>query len=494
MGVPRPETDALRNYFAGGWRESEATNSLPVRNPATGDLLAHVPLSTRADVDQAVSAAAAAFREWRRVPSTDRIQFLFRLKNLLEANLEEISRTITIECGKTLAESRAEMRRAIENVETACGIPILMQGHSSEEIAPGIDEIMFRQPIGVAAIVAPFNFPGMILFWFMPYALACGNTCVVKPSEKVPLTMQKIFELVEQTGLPPGVVNLVNGSAAAVDALLDHPSVQSISFVGSTPVARHVYSRAAANGKRAQCQGGAKNAVIILPDADMEMAVRITADSAFGCAGQRCLAASLAVTVGDAHATFPEAIQAAAASRVVGNGLDPGVEMGPVISPESKARVEGLVDKGVDEGARLLLEGRRPAGLDHGNFIRPTILGGVSPSGEIARTEIFGPVLSLMHVNTIDDAIALVNSGEYGNMACIFTSSGSAARRFRLEADAGNIGINLGVAAPMASFPFSGWKSSFFGDLHGQARDAVSFFTQPKVIVERWPREWSRRF
>jgi malonate-semialdehyde dehydrogenase (acetylating) / methylmalonate-semialdehyde dehydrogenase len=409
---------------------------------------------------------------------------------------KNILQTYTQECGKTLAESKGELRRAIENVEIACSIPILIQGHNSEDVARGIDETMIRQPLGVTAIIAPFNFPGMIPFWFMPYAIACGNTCIVKPSEKVPLTLQKVFQLLEQTGLPKGVVNLVNGAKEVVDAILDHPLIRSVSFVGSTPVARYVYSRAAANGKRAQCQGGAKNPMIVLPDADLSMTTRITADSAFGCAGQRCLAASLAITVGEAKAPFTEAIAAAAECRVVGYGLDAGVEMGPVINANSQQRITGLIEQGIQEGASLLVDGRSPSipGYEQGHFVRPTILDHVSPDGEIARTEIFGPVLSLMHVQTIDQAIALVNSGQYGNMACLFTRSGAAARQFRYEAEAGNIGINIGVAAPMAFFPFSGWKDSFFGDLHGQGHQAIEFFTQTKVVVERWPQDWSRQF
>jgi len=358
------------------------------------------------------------------------------------------------------------MRRAIENVEVACGIPILMQGDYLEDVARGIDEFSIRQPVGVTAIIAPFNFPGMIPLWFLPYAIACGNTTIVKPSEKVPLTMQKIFHLLEQTGLPKGVVNLVNGAKEVVDAILDHPIIRAISFVGSTPVAKYVYSRAAANGKRAQCQGGAKNPIIVLPDADLETTIKITADSAFGCAGQRCLAASLAVTVGEARHTFTEAIAEVAQTRIVGYGLDEKVQMGPVINRESQTRIEGLIQKGIDQGATVLVDGRYPniSGYEQGNFIRPTILQNVNPQSEIARTEIFGPVLGLIHLDTIDDAIALVNSGEWGNMACLFTTSGAAARKFRYEADAGNIGINIGVAAPMAFFPFSGWKASFFGD------------------------------
>jgi len=486
----------LKNYINGEWCTSSATNYLDVINPATAEVLGTVPLSPATEVEQAAVAAATAFTTWRRTPPTERVQYLFKLKNLLEEHFDELARTITLECGKTLAESKGEMRRAIENVEVACGIPILMQGDYLEDVARGIDEFSIRQPVGVTAIIAPFNFPGMIPFWFLPYAIACGNTTIVKPSEKVPLTMQKIFHLLEQTGLPKGVVNLVNGAKEVVDAILDHPIIRAISFVGSTPVAKYVYSRAAANGKRAQCQGGAKNPIIVLPDADLETTIKITADSAFGCAGQRCLAASLAVTVGEARHTFTEAIAEVAQTRIVGYGLDEKVQMGPVINRESQTRIEGLIQKGIDQGATVLVDGRYPniSGYEQGNFIRPTILQNVNPQSEIARTEIFGPVLGLIHLDTIDDAIALVNSGEWGNMACLFTTSGAAARKFRYEADAGNIGINIGVAAPMAFFPFRGWKASFFGDLHGQGRQAVEFFTQTKVVVERWPKDWSRQF
>ena len=489
-------SDKLLNYINGEWRPSSAADYLDVVNPATNEILGQTPLSPAAEVDEAAQAAAAALDGWRRTPATDRIQYLFKLKNLLEDNFEEIARTITVECGKTIGESRGEMRRAIENVEVACGIPLMMQGSLSEDIAPGIDELMIRQPVGVCAAIAPFNFPGMIVFWFLPYALACGNTYIVKPSEKVPLTMQKIFQLLEQAGFPHGVVNLVNGAKEAVNAILDHPTIRGISFVGSTPVAKHVYSRGTANGKRVQAQGGAKNPIIVLPDADMTMAKRIAADSAFGCAGQRCLAASIAVTVGDAQQSFTDAIAEAAVSRIVGYGLDESVQMGTVINAQSAQRIESLIQQGADEGAKVLVDGRSASipGYENGSFVRPTVLQNVDPAGSIAKTEIFGPVLSLIHVNTIDDAIQFVNSGQYGNMACLFTSSGAAARKFRYEAHAGNIGINVGVAAPMAFFPFSGWKESFFGVLHGQSNHAVEFFTQTKVVVERWPKEWSRQF
>jgi malonate-semialdehyde dehydrogenase (acetylating)/methylmalonate-semialdehyde dehydrogenase len=486
----------LLNYIDGTWQKSNASEFLDVRNPATAEAIVRVPLSSRDEVDAAVQAAQAAHDGWRRTPATERIQYLFRFKELLEANFDAIARLTTDECGKTFTESQGELRRGIENIEVACGIPILMQGYNSEDIARGVDEILIRQPLGVVAAITPFNFPGMIPLWFMPYAIACGNCFVLKPSEKAPMTMSRVFELIDQLGLPKGVLSLVNGGKPAVDALLDHPMVPAISFVGSTAVAKYIYSRATANGKRAQCQGGAKNPAIVLPDADMDMASKIIADSAFGCAGQRCLATSVAITVGDARGLFREQIADIASSRTVGYGLDAGVEMGPVISSESQQRIEMLIGKGANEGADVMVDGRSPAipGYDRGYFVRPTILDNVNPRGEIAKTEIFGPVLSLMHAATIDDAIELVNAGTYGNQACLFTSSGAAARKFRYEAKAGNIGINIGVAAPIAFFPFSGWKESFFGDLHGQGRHGVEFYTETKVVVERWPKEWSRKF
>jgi malonate-semialdehyde dehydrogenase (acetylating)/methylmalonate-semialdehyde dehydrogenase len=484
------------NYIAGEWRRSKASEFLDVQNPATAETIVRVPLSSADEVDEAARAAQAAFDEWRRTPPTDRIQYLFTLKNLLEEHFDEIARLTTQECGKTLAESQGELRRGIENVEVACGIPSLMMGYNVEDIARGIDEHMLRQPLGVVAAITPFNFPGMIPLWFLPYAIACGNCFILKPSEKVPMTMARVFDLIDQLHLPKGVVSVINGGRETVDALLDHPLVRAISFVGSSPVAKYVYGRAAANGKRAQCQGGAKNPVIVLPDADMEMTSTIVADSSFGCAGQRCLASSVAITVGEAEAPFRERIATMATARNVGNGLDPAVQMGPVITAASQQRIESLIAQGEREGATVLVDGRgaKVAGHEQGHFIRPTLLEGISPESELARTEIFGPVLSLMHVATIDDAIALVNASPFGNMACLFTSSGAAARKFRYEARAGNIGINVGVAAPMAFFPFSGWKDSFFGDLHAQGRDAVDFYTDKKVVVERWPKEWSRTF
>src|SRR6202790_5471332 len=388
------QTPDLQNYIHGGWRRSATQEYVDVINPATAELLARTPLSTPADVEAAVQAAAAAFPAWRRPPPGERIQYLFKLKFILEDHIEELAKLIPLENGKTFPEAKAELRRGIENVEVACGIPMMMQGYNLEDITPGVDETLIRQPLGVVAAITPFNFPAMIPFWFLPYAIACGNTLVLKPSERVPLTMRRAVELIEKTGLPKGVVNLVNGGRAVVDALCDHPQVRAISFVGSTPVAKHVYVRSAASGKRMQCQGGAKNHVIVLPDADMDLAKQIISDSAFGCAGQRCLAVSVAVTIGEAQKTFRDAIADAASSVKVGFGLDSGTQMGPVISKESKQRIESLIATGVTDGAKPIVDGRNPK-VDHyesGNFLQPTILDGVPASSSLANTEIFGPV------------------------------------------------------------------------------------------------------
>jgi malonate-semialdehyde dehydrogenase (acetylating)/methylmalonate-semialdehyde dehydrogenase len=484
------------NYVGGEWREISGRELQDVINPATQEVLARTPLSDAADVDAAVQAASAAYAEWRRTPAEDRIQPLFKLKQLMEDHIDDFGRIISQENGKTFTEAKGEMRRAIENVEVACGIPTMMQGYNLEDVARGIDEIMIRQPLGVVAAITPFNFPGMIPFWFLPYAIACGNTFILKPSERVPLTMKFAFELLEKTGLPKGVVNLVNGGKIAVDALLDHPKIRAISFVGSTPIAKYVYARAAASGKRAQCQGGAKNHVIVLPDADMPMATQIISDSAFGCAGQRCLAVSVAVTIGEAQKTFRDSIVEAASKLRVGNGLEEGVQMGPVVTPQSRFRIESLIGAGEKEGAKIVVDGRNAKIAKHesGNFVKPTVLDGLPANSELADTEIFGPVLSLVHAKDMDEALAFLERSAYGNQASLFTSSGAAARQFRYEAPAGNIGINIGVAAPMAYFPFSGWKNSFFGDMHAQGRDGVEFYTDKKVVVERWAREHSRKF
>lgn len=486
----------LKNLVGGEWVGPGENSYLDLTNPATTEVIASVPNSSVGDVDEAVRRAAAAYEAWRATPVTERVQYLFRLKTLLDDNIDSLARTITLECGKTLAEARGELQRGIENVEVACGMPSLIQGTNNEDIASGIDEHLFRQPLGVVAAITPFNFPGMIPLWFLPYAIACGNCFILKPSEKTPMTAVRIAELLEQAGLPPGVVTIIHGHKDTVDALIQHPDVKAVSFVGSTAVARHVYRAATAAGKRAQCQGGAKNPLIILPDADLDMTTKIAADSAFGCAGQRCLAASLAITVGEASDSFRDAITAAAAERRVGDGLADGTEMGPLITTESRDRVTRLIGVGESDGATAVVDGREQSvtGFENGSFLFPTVLDGVSPGTELATTEVFGPVLGLISVDNIDAAIELVNTGAYGNMACLFTSSGAAARKFRYEAIAGNIGINLGVAAPMAFFPFSGWKESFFGDLHAQGRHGVEFYTQTKIVVERWPSEWSRKF
>src|ERR1700728_3304681 len=388
--VAAPPTIRLTNYINGRWTDSSASEWRDVVNPATGETLAQVPLAEAAEVNQAIDAAAAAFPEWRRTPPEDRIQPLFKLKMLLEDHIDDIARIITQENGKTFGEAKAEMRRGIENVEVACGIPMMMQGYNLEDVARGIDEMMIRQPLGVVAAITPFNFPGMIPFWVLPYAIATGNTFLLKPSERVPLTMIRVYELLEQIGLPKGVVSLINGGKAVVDAILDHPKVRAISFVGSTPIAKYVYSRAAANGKRAQCQGGAKNHVIVLPDADMKMATQIISDSAFGCAGQRCLAVSVAVTIGEAQSTFRDAIAESATNLRVGNGLDEGTQMGPVITAQSKSRIESLIAAGEKEGAKVLVDGRNPKIAKHesGNFVKPTILDGVPATSELTDTEI----------------------------------------------------------------------------------------------------------
>jgi malonate-semialdehyde dehydrogenase (acetylating) / methylmalonate-semialdehyde dehydrogenase len=486
----------LQNFINGTWQRSAATHFQDVTNPATAELIGRTPLSTIADVNAAVQSASEAFPAWRRTPAGERVQYLFKLKNLLEEHLDELARIITVENGKTFGEAKAELRRGIENVEVACGIPMMMQGYNLEDVTPGVDEMQIRQPLGVVAAIVPFNFPAMIVYWFLPYAIACGNTFILKPSERVPLSMRRAFELLEQTGLPKGVVNLVNGGKEVVDALCDHPQVRAISFVGSTPVAKHVYTRSAAAGKRAQCQGGAKNHVIVLPDADMDLATQIISDSAFGCAGQRCLAVSVAVTVGEAQKTFRDSIAQAASTIRVGNGLEAGVTMGPVISPASKSRIESLISKGVSDGAKPIVDGRNTKipKYESGNFVTPTVLDGLPSSSDLAHTEIFGPVLSLVHANNIDEAMEFLHRSPYGNQASLFTSSGTAARKFRYEAPAGNVGINIGVAAPMAYFPFSGWKESFFGILHGQGRDAVEFFTESKIVVERWSKRETRKF
>ena len=484
--APSQIADAL-NYVNGEWRKSAAPTQSVV-NPATNEIIARVPLSTAKEVDDVVAASDHIKNQWRRTPPGDRVQYLFALKQLLEDHIDELARTLVMENGKTFAEAKGEVRRTIENVEVACGIPMLMQGYNLEDISPGIDETMIRQPVGIVAAITPFNFPAMIPFWYLPYAIACGNCFLLKPSEKVPLTMQLAFRLLERLNLPKGVIGLINGGREAVDAILDHPKIRAISFVGSTAVAKYIYSRAAANGKRVQCQGGAKNHAIVLPDANLDTATSVVGESAFACAGQRCLAVSVAITVGDAQKKFRESITDLAASIKMGYGLEEGVRMGPVITPDSRARIEGLIAKGAADGAAITHDGRsaRVSRYESGNFVGPTVIDGVAPASELAATEVFGPVLSLVHADTLDEAIRIISQSEYGNAASLFTTNGATARRFKYEAPAGNIGINVGVAAPIAYFPFSGWKASFFGDLHAQGRDAIEFYTEKKVVIERW--------
>jgi len=488
--------EMLSNYVGGAWRASKFPRAETVFNPATGKPIARVPLSTAEETAEAVAMAKKTARAWRMTPALDRVEYLFRFKRLFENHLDELCRLCTDECGKTYAESNGELLRAIENIEVACGIPTLMQGYNNEDIARGIDEHMFREPLGVTAAITPFNFPGMIPFWFLPYAIATGNCFILKPSEKTPMTATRLMELMDMIELPKGVVQLVHGGKDVVDELLDNPGVSAISFVGATATARYIYQRAAANGKRAQCQGGAKNPVVIMPDADMDSAAKIVADAAFGCAGQRCLALSQAILVGEARSEFRKRIVEIAETRKVGYGLVEGIEMGPVIRPENKARIESLIGQAAKDGATIVVDGRnkKAPGYEEGFFVFPTILEGLPDRSEVTRTEIFGPVLTLADAPSLDAAIEMVNARDYGNMACIFTASGAAARRFRQEVSAGNVGVNIGVAAPMAFFPFSGWNASFFGDLHGQGRHGVEFYTQTKVVVERWPKEWHRKF
>jgi len=489
-------THILKNFINGKWVDSNESTLLDDINPANGQVLARVSAGSKEDIRVAAESAHQACPAWRNSPATKRIQYLFKMKQVLELNADEIAEICTKECGKTFSESKAEIVRAVENIEVACGIPKLLQSEFSEDIARGIDEFYIRQPLGVGASISPFNFPIMIPFWFMPYAIACGNTYIVKPSEKVPMTMTRIFELFEDLDLPDGVLNMVHGGKETVDAILENKYIAAISFVGSSAVAKYIYQTGVANGKRIQAQGGAKNPVVIMPDADDDTTVKIIADSVFGCAGQRCLAAAIVINVGDAANRFTDKIISAARGKTIGNGMNQGVEMGPVITKESKDRIEKIIQKGIDDGARILLDGRNITipGCEDGNFIGPTILGDVKSDTELYNTEIFGPVLCVLNVSTLDDAINLINQSQYGNAACIFTRSGAAARKFRHDTMAGNIGVNIGIAAPMAFFPFSGWKESFFGDLHGQSHHAIEFYTQTKVVIERWYEKWTRKF
>jgi malonate-semialdehyde dehydrogenase (acetylating) / methylmalonate-semialdehyde dehydrogenase len=478
----------LRNYIGGEWVESSATDFLELTNPATGESLGRVPLSGARDVDQAVAAAQAAFRKWREVPPVVRARYLFKLKALLEQHFDEIAVTVTRENGKTLDEAKGSLRRGIENIEHACGIPTLMMGKTLEDVAAGIDCEYVRQPLGVFAAVTPFNFPAMVPCWFWPYAIATGNTFILKPSEQVPLSPTRIVELAHEAAIPAGVLNLVHGAKEVVNALLAHPGIAGISFVGSSPVAQHVYQEAAKHGKRVQALGGAKNHVVVMPDADLDRTVANVSESLFGCAGQRCLAGSVVVAAGTAYEPFRDRLLGAAQRLKLGYGLDAGVSMGPVVSARHKERVLSYVDAGQKDGAALLLDGRAPnvEKYPRGHFVGPTVFDGVRADMTIGKEEIFGPVASVTRARDLGEAIELIQRSSFANATSIFTTSGRSAREFRYRVGVSMIGVNIGVAAPMAFFPFGGTKGSFFGDLKAHGSDAVEFYTDKKVVISRW--------
>jgi malonate-semialdehyde dehydrogenase (acetylating)/methylmalonate-semialdehyde dehydrogenase len=473
-------------YINGAWEQPQGRTQGTVINPASGAALASVPYANQEDVDRTVRAAHEAFLKWRDVPVVDRVQVLYRYKTLLEKNSAELAAILTRENGKTSDDAKAEVRRMIQMVEVACGMPSLMMGDSLNDIAHGIDCKTVRQPIGVCVGITPFNFPAMVPFWMHPFAIACGNSFVLKPSEKVPLTPTRATELLHDAGLPPGVLNLVHGAKESVDALLRHPLVKAVSFVGSTPVAKYIYTTAAAQGKRVQALGGAKNHLIVMADADMEKTVEAIIGSAFGAAGERCLAGSVLVPVGDAAGPLLELLVKRTKGLAIGDGSQAGVEMGPLVTSDHCKRVDGYIDKGIAEGATPLVNGRDFKTASDGYFLGPTIFDHVTPDMTIAREEIFGPVLSVIRVKTLDDAIELVNNSPFGNATAIFTSSGKSAREYSSRCEVGMVGVNVGVAAPLAFFPFAGWKNSFFGDLHAHGKDAVGFYTEQKVIMSRW--------
>jgi malonate-semialdehyde dehydrogenase (acetylating) / methylmalonate-semialdehyde dehydrogenase len=480
--------EVLTNFVGGRWVESKARETLDVHNPARGEVIARTPLSTAEDVATAVAAAKKAFPAWRDTPPVVRARAMFQFKQILEEHFEEIARIVTTEHGKTLDESRGSVRRGIECAEVACGAPSLLMGYGLENIASGIDCNVIRQPLGVVAAIAPFNFPAMVPLWFLPFAVATGNTLLVKPSEQVPLSQRRIFQLLEKCDFPPGVLNLVNGSREVVEAICDHPDIRGVSFVGSTPVARAVYQRATHAGKRVQALGGAKNFIVVMPDADWDRSIGVITESFYGCAGERCLAGSVLVPVGEAHETARERLVASVKALKVGDGMEPGVSMGPLISGKHREKVAGYIEKGVHEGAKLLVDGRglKIPERERGFFLGPTIFDDVSASMTIGREEIFGPVASITPVKSLSQAIDVMQAHPNANATSIFTSSGKAAREFARLATASMVGVNIGVAAPMAQFPFGGAKDSFFGDLKVHGRDAFEFYTDKKVVISRW--------
>jgi malonate-semialdehyde dehydrogenase (acetylating)/methylmalonate-semialdehyde dehydrogenase len=478
----------LKNYINGEWIESTTQEYRDVVNPATGEVIAKVPFSTVEETNEAIAAAKKAFERWRRTIPVTRARYFFEMKNLMEDNFETLAQWIVKENGKTIDESRGEVRRGIECVEVATGIPSLMMGVNSEDIAVGIDEILIRQPLGVFFTLAPFNFPSMVPLWFLPFAVALGNTYIIKPSPQAPISQVRLFEIFDELDFPPGVVNLVHGDIDVANALLDSPDTKGVSFVGSTPVGKLVYERAAANGKRAQVQGGAKNFLLVMPDADLERTASALMTSCYGCAGERCLAGAVILASEEIHKPLMKLLVDKAKIIRTGNGLQEGVHMGPVISAEAKERVISYINMAVEEGAKLVLDGRgiEVEGHPNGFFVGPTIFDDVTPEMAIAKDEIFGPVMAVMKVKGFDEAIDIIHTNPYGNASSIFTSSGKWAREFQYRVQAGNIGINVGIAAPVAHFPFSGMKDSFFGTLHGQGEDAIRFFTESKVVITRW--------
>ncbi|MBX3066167.1 MAG: CoA-acylating methylmalonate-semialdehyde dehydrogenase [Anaerolineae bacterium] len=478
----------VRNYVNGSWVTSKSTRRQQVYNPATQEVIAEVPLSTKEEVDKAVQKAHDAFHEWRTTPPYTRARAMFKLKNGMEARFEDLARMVTTENGKTIDEARAEVRRAIENVELAAGIPTQMMGYNLEDVAQGIDEVAIRQPLGVCASINPFNFPNMVPLWFLPVAIACGNTYITKPSPITPVSQELLFELLDECDLPDGVVNLVHGDEEVVNALIDHPLVRALSFVGSSRVGKIIYERSAMLGKRVQAQGGAKNHMLVMPDADLPKSIANIMGSSYGCAGQRCLAGSVLITVGNIHKQVVDGLAEAASRLRVGYGLNETTQMGPVITQQSLKRVHSYLERGQEEGATLILDGRQVKVQDcpDGNFVGPSIFDNANSEMSIVKDEIFGPVLSVMNVPDFDSGIEALEKSRYGNAASIFTQDGGHAREFKYRVRAGNIGINIGVAAPVASFPFGGMKDSFFGDLHGQGPDAINFFTDRKVVIERW--------
>lgn len=488
MMFPECQRIHLCNYVGGEWVRSSSDRLIDDLDPATGEAVAVFGDTTRDEVRQAVQSAESAFPGWRAVPPVERGRLLAGLKCLMEENRERIAAILTGEHGKVYSESLLEIERGIENLETASGAPTLMMSSYLEDASKGIDEYSIRRPLGVTAAICPFNFPAMIPLWFLPYALACGNTMIVKASPLVPRTLVEIFGLIERAGFPPGVANLVLGSSDAAEELIDNPTVKAVSFVGSTKVGRMVYQRASANFKRVQVQAGAKNFGVVMPDANFAGAVPNLVASAMDCAGQRCLALASVIAVGDAYKKVRDGMVGIARARKVGFGLDEGVQMGPVISREALHRIEGWIDKGVSEGAKVVLEGRgiKVDGYPNGYWIGPTILDDCNPSMSVVHEEIFGPVVCLLRAADLDEALDIIRRNRYGNAASIFTSDGAAARKFKYEAPCGNIGINIGVAAPMAFFHFGGAKDSFYGDLHAQGRSAFDFYTNSAVCVERW--------